>query len=52
MLPEEIKKLSDIEKLELISEIWESIENPETFPVPEKYKDILKKRIKDILDEK
>ena len=52
MLTEEIRQLSDIEKLELISEIWESMENPETLPVPEKYKEILIKRIKDILNEK
>lgn len=46
MLSKEIKNLSDAEKLRLISEIWETMENPDSIPVTDEQKKILDKRFK------
>lgn len=49
MSPEELNRLSDQEKLELISEIWNSLRNPDELPVPEEHIKILEERLGDRL---
>ena len=46
MLSQDIIKLSDAEKLQLISEIWESMENPDSIPVSDEQKKLLNERLK------